>query len=268
LNSAILKFIKLLVPPLVYMVGGNLRQFHRIRVPVPFSGVQDTSMRLPPIEVDAWTSDNWLSYQGNTATEESVANYYSHESALKLLCSQLGDVDIFDLGGGPAVLYPVAKAASSKLNYVVLENEKICEVGRKIFPEVRFFSDASDAINTLRGGGIALCVSVLQYCFEWESTLDLLIYGKPRFVMIGRHCTPPDGKTLYAVQTIHVKTGYCGQAHIMFLPKDALVRAMSLRRYELLVDLPLNDMSWSLRGEDKAKLPVLLTRNFVFVERK
>lgn len=253
-----------LVPPLGYRAVSNLVTYGRLRMPADFAGISNHPAKLPSVTQYAFDSDNWIDYQRTAPQEEPIEPYWSHQAALKLLCAQLECVDVFDFGGGPGVMYPIAQAAAKKLNYVVVENERLCEVGRAKFPKVRFFSNAANALKAVARGGITLCVSTLHYCIDYDGVLDLLVSNQPRYIIIGRHYTPPDGETLYAVQTVYSPFGYCGKAHIVLIPKDILIRAMLGRGYRLLCDLPLMDASTGFRGEDRRRVPVLLNRNFIF----
>lgn len=203
---------------------------------------------LPPLDFYAFDSANWVAYQSNPDQQEP-AKPYAHQAAFKLLCGLLGDVRVFDLGGGPAVAYPIAKAGSQTLEYTCLENAALCEIGAKAFPDVRFITspEPTDA-------NLAICIGTLQYCLEWEETLSLLVASRPEFVLIGRHYTLPTLQ--YGLQTLYATTGYCGQAHLVFVPADLLAQAMGRLGYSLLSDIQIEDES--------SKIPGLTSRAFVF----
>jgi len=259
------KIVEKLVPPILLSVPANLWRYHNWRVPPQLVQVAAEPGDLPPVKQDAFTSSAWLAHQQPVPIEEPKIQL-AHHIAVKTLCGLLNQpVQVFDLGGGPAVLYPCARTATDDLDYIVLENARICELGRKIFPKVRFFDTSAQALECLRPGGISLCVSVLQYCLDWKSALGLLVASAPKFVVIGRHYTRDDGPVLYALQRIHGSHGYCGEAHMAIIPMASLIEEMRKLGYSLVSSMVSEDATPIVAKSQRRQIPSLSTQTAIFM---
>jgi putative methyltransferase (TIGR04325 family) len=186
--------------------------------------------------------DTWLSMTRNF-TVEAIARssagtlcelVRSDVQMLAVVCTTFGDapVRILDFGGGMGIGYVLLRGALSaraKLDYAVLEGERVCEGGESLLrdrSELRFLRELP-ANGTF---DIVYASSSMQYIQELDSLLARFAAYRPRFVLFG---DVPAGD---------VPTFWCAQLTVpgsriaySFLSLSSLVDAMAKLGYALVV---------------------------------
>ena len=102
-----------------------------------------------------------------------------------VLNTTLDRINVLDLGGGLGIDYLRtirAMTAKKKINYYIIENEKVCEMGRKIFKNdkrVKFYTSFPENLRV----DIAYINSSLQYLENWEDCLYKMFNYKPSYFL-------------------------------------------------------------------------------------
>ena len=89
---------------------------------------------------------------------------------------------IVDMGGSLGSLYLNYKSffSNNSANYIVVEQNEVCEKGRIIASQFNLPIEFVDSINKIQNNiDIVICSSFLQYIEEWRSYVDSIISCKP-----------------------------------------------------------------------------------------
>lgn len=103
-----------------------------------------------------------------------------------LVCERLGKVRILDFGGGlGSTFIPVAAgmAEPQRLEYHIVELEKICELGDRIFKHDKRITFHRSLPSQIRKVDIVHIASALQYVEDWKGLLEALALYQPESYM-------------------------------------------------------------------------------------
>ena len=163
-----------------------------------WDGVYNNFKEVPTVG-DVFSGDKWetnchtkllelLDQADNNSTIPSVVAYYS--SLLPMLAGLLSDRDrkvtILDLGGSLGFTYvPVVNGVVRKqqIDYHVVDVERICELGARIFEKdnrIHFQSSLPDEISDL---DIVHTNSSMQYIEDWKGMIAKLARYAPRYFL-------------------------------------------------------------------------------------
>jgi putative methyltransferase (TIGR04325 family) len=140
--------------------------------------VVETLLRQWPEYVEALRGP--AAIRGYYGVSTGPVSYVAHNVfmtfgyVVALAASKREHLSILDWGGGLGHYYVLAKALLPEvtIDYSCRELPLICEAGRKLLPEVRFFDDDS---CTAQKYDLVLASSVLQYREDWQSALAKMI---------------------------------------------------------------------------------------------
>lgn len=114
---------------------------------------------------------------------------------------------IVDMGGSLGSLYLNYKSffSNNSANYIVVEQNEVCEKGRIIASQFNLPIEFVDSINKIQNNiDIVICSSFLQYIEEWRSYVDSIISCKPEFIIVDRHPLSESDSKIY----VQLNTGY------------------------------------------------------------
>jgi putative methyltransferase (TIGR04325 family) len=166
---------------------------------------------------------------------------------------------ILDWGGGAGHYYLYSKALLPEVafDYHCFDVSTLCDAGRKLVPEVHFYSDERD----LRGKMFDLVISSssLHYFEDWRQAARKLA-GASSFLYIARLQTVFSAPSFVAIHNLH-RQGY-SQFLCWCLNRQELVGCLEEAGMELLREF-VYAKSWAVRGApEKAE-----TRGFLFRRR-
>lgn len=149
---------------------------------------------------------------------------------------------IVDFGGGVGMYWPAVKAqnkAGFEDTFMVVDNPENCNAGKRIFngDPIEFHSDFEDATKGRNDIKVLNVASTLQYCLDYEHTINMLCESNAMFIVVTRHPAPDAGLPIaYAIQNVVSINGYCGQIPVVLIGVESLVRLMNERGYMLIAD--------------------------------
>jgi putative methyltransferase (TIGR04325 family) len=136
-----------------------------------------------------------------------------------------------DFGGGLGISYLCLKAAlqhSDAIDYTVIENRTICEMGKQIFehdPHIRFCSELPSETDA----DIVYVCSALQYVDDYRGLLNRLCAYTAQYVFLGK--TSAGDIPTYATAQMNVEGSIIP---FWFLNIDELTQVLASAGYSLI----------------------------------
>lgn len=201
---------------------------------------------------DAFESEIWLGKLTSRQTpqrpiDSAGPSVVSREYLLPVIAATFDTLDrplrILDFGGGLAATFPSVVGALSpnrKLDYVVVENEAVCDAGRERFPEekrLRFVSDipAGEEFDIVHAG------SSLHYVEDWSEALRGFASTRAR-LLVFVDLPAADNRTFVTTQFFHGQ-----RIPVWFWNLNDFVTEVGRLGYELVFQARFNARYWEER---------------------
>lgn len=128
-------------------------------------------------------NDEWAKKQENKINNIDFVEGYGENKILINLSSNFDNTKILDFSGGLGISYMILKKYyMGDIKYRIIETEKICLLGNKIFGDDKNIS-FSKSIKKNMEVDIVYIRTSLQYVKEWENLLLSLIDLAPKYFL-------------------------------------------------------------------------------------
>jgi putative methyltransferase (TIGR04325 family) len=161
-------------------------------------------------EDDSWISDTRRLTEGalqERAETEKLFLVDDDSMLLPLLLATISaasrsSLKVLDFGGGMGVSYAHCIGSiidPQGIEYHIIEKPRVCEEGRRVFPNNRQIHFHARIPETLTNLDVVYVNSALQYIEDYRALLQALCALAPRFVLLGR-CSAGDVPTYATAQ--------------------------------------------------------------------
>jgi putative methyltransferase (TIGR04325 family) len=154
-------------------------------------GVVSTLTKMWPRFNESITAPNsfGLSNEAVIETKPDIGfhnNVMTYALVLSLVSRDKTCIRVLDWGGGIGHYYKIAKSLfpDLRLEYTCKDMPKICAVGRRICPEVRFVSKEMDCLQEKYD--LVMASTSLHYNRDWQRVLSCLIACANGYIFINR----------------------------------------------------------------------------------
>ncbi len=244
--SKLRRFLRLMTPPII--TKWRQARLRNRQALGPYASYEEA---LAQVKNDAFSGAVWekhthkkLLASPNDIRDKTLPQ---HQVVLAALVGQLSISDIaserplkvVDWGGGE--LFDVITSgvsSAAKLEYVVVDNSRLIELGRLARPAVKFV-DCTDEETAFREAGnadILFMSSVLHYIPQWKDFLHRLTEEcRPSLLYIARHYSPDAlDEPVFATQKIYTPLGYAGEAVLQLSSEKCLAEQLTPRYRQVL----------------------------------
>lgn len=155
-------------------------------------------------------------------------------------------ISILDWGGalGHYYLYSRALLPEVAIEYHCHDVPGLCEVGRRLLPQVHFSEDGEDVLR--RRYDLVISSSSLHYFHDWRSVAARLAAAASEFLYIARLQTAVRGGAFAVVQRPY-HSAYRGEYQSWFLSRRELVSRLEETGLELVREFVYAE-DWHVRG--------------------
>ena len=185
-------------------------------------------------------------WNANRTPTLSAADYAWHNTAmayayvLALAARKLDRLSLLDWGGGTGHYYILSKALlpEVEIDYHCKELPLLCQYGRELLPEARFYEDEEDCFK--RGYDLVLASSSLQYSHDWKGTISRLASVSRSYLYVTRHPIVRRAASFVVVQRMYSQ-GYQTEALSWFLNREEFLNHMAGLQMELVREFLINE---------------------------
>ena len=208
-----------------------------------WEGVYKTFQDVEDISPTPYESEIWIKKQidevesniNSSSTNSfiqpiAISNDYSLPLVVAIISSKKNLTNILDFGGGLAVSYfPLRKMISDdvKLFFKVIENNKLCNIGKKLFSayeEIDFESE----IPIDQHYDIIHCGSSFHYVEKWSEMLHRFISNNPEFIIFS-DLPAADIETFVTIQNY-----YGNKIPVNFWNLEEFINSLNSLGYKLI----------------------------------
>ncbi len=147
------------------------------------------------------------------------------------------EIKILDIGGGFGDNYKILSDAIEfndlNVHYTIIDNNLSCELGRNIFPDMRFLTEIPE-----EEFDVAMIIGTLQYISEWKNFLNDLS-KKVGCIYIARTPIRNDRDTFYTQQAV------CPALGESALVKVGLADVTVISKIDIMTEFEA--MGWALK---------------------
>ena len=224
------------------------------------------SFKDVPQKGNPFNSKRWVSsVTKKTNLVRSKIDRPSNQSVLPLIVSLIpkNQISIFDFGGGMgADFINCLNATDKKLNYEILENEKITEVGKESIEKINFINSPAE----ISSGHFDIfhCNSSIQYVQNPSSVISSVIEKiSPNFISF------EDLPTVEVDSFVTAQNYYNSTIPCWFFNKFAFVKLIEKMNYKLIYESKnfakiLDSEIGKLMNNFPEKYRCPFTKNFIF----
>lgn len=155
-------------------------------------------------------------------------------------------LSVLDWGGslGHYRLYGAALLPEVAIDYHCFEVPRLCEVGRRLQPQARFYDDEAEVLR--RRYDLVVSSSSLHYFENWHDAARKLAAATGGLLYVARLQTILKGDSFVVVQRPYA-SGYHTEYLSWFIGRDELVRCLEESGLELLREFIYAE-DWAIRG--------------------
>lgn len=205
-----------------------------------------------------------VSYESKTLTPQNVEAHnimMSYGYVLALASRNEGRLKILDWGGGAGQYYLISKTLlpDVEIDYSCFDTPSLCELGRKVNPEVKFFEDPEALTGSY---DLVLASSSLQYFENWSQVIRKLTSITGRFLYVTR-LPVVERVASFAVVQRPYRYGYETEYLGWFLNRQSLLKEIETNGLELVREFLISGMPFVKGAPEQAQ-----SRGFLFRSKR
>jgi putative methyltransferase (TIGR04325 family) len=201
----------------------------------------------------------WISTREDAGYHNAMMSY---GYVLARAARSKDSISVLDWGSGAGHYYLYSKALlpEVEIQYHCYDVPSLCEVGRKLQPEVHFHHDARDLAG--KQYDLVISSSSLHYFEDWREVLRKLAALTGEFLYIARLHVVSRSPS-FVVEQRPYRAGYCTQCQSWFLNRQELVSCAEESGLELVREFVFLER-WPVRGAPEKQE----CRGFLFRRRR